>query len=270
MSELLYSLSFSNIDSTAKDEKGIKNLILDLDGTLICSFVNPPFLETYGIYSDPVISEKFHPQGEHQLCYSMNLSYLPRNTNSWAREVNEKDERVWGLYRPHLFEFLSFADTYFDNIMVWSAGIDTYVREIIDKIFVQSGFRHPKLVWSRDHCAKHGDIYHKPIMDLSVKLKQKDYESIVVDPRNTIIVDDLNQNFMKNPDNGILIPAFQPGHQNPKRLINGHYQRIPTLEDLLDRSDRALLDLKSWLELPEVRNCDDVQILPKNNIFGRY
>lgn len=258
MSELLFGWGVQNFDGNTKrpGEKGPRNLILDLDGTLICSYVNPVFLEDYEIYSNPEITKKFHPSGSPQICYSMDLS-----TSS------TDEEKIWGLFRPHLYEFLSFADSYFDNIMVWSAGVDSYVKEIIDKIFVQSGFRYPKLVWSREHCAKADNFYHKPILGLSENFKKQQWSTITVDMKNTIIVDDLQQNFLNNPNNGVLIPLYQPGQKRPKTLVNGSYQRIPTLDDLLDRSDEALLDLKNWLNLPQIRNCEDIRLIPKNNIF---
>lgn len=220
-----------------------RTLILDLDETLVHSWENPDFLESYKIYYDPVVYRKFHPVGSSQIAYSMALE-MPNNTKS----------RIWGLHRPHLYEFLSFAGTYFDNIIVWSAGIHPYVEEITKQIFLESGLNPPKMVWSRSNCQNYNGLYHKPIYELITELSQRPYQTFQIDPRWTLIVDDKSHTFMLNTQSGILIPPYHPG-------------KNPSLEQLLDQSDDALLKLKRWLERPEVKNAPDVRTLDKSRIF---
>ena len=76
-------------------ERGPKTLILDLDETLVHSWEDPFFLDDLEIYSDPAIYRKFHPNGSQQICYSILLEYA------------EGEKRIWGLHRPHLYEFLN-------------------------------------------------------------------------------------------------------------------------------------------------------------------
>lgn len=220
-----------------------KTLILDLDETLVHSWENPDFLEKYEIYSNPSRYRLFHPVGSSQIAYSMALE-MPNNTKS----------RIWGLHRPHLYEFLNFAGHYFDNIIVWSAGIQPYVEEITKQIFLESGLNPPKMVWSRSNCQNYNGLYHKPIYELISELSQRQYQTFEVDPRWTLIVDDRSHTFMLNTQSGVLIPPYHPG-------------KYPTLEQLLDRSDTALLKLKSWLERPEVKDAPDVRLLDKSRIF---
>lgn len=235
--EVLYSLSHDKKDGDKR-----KTLILDLDETLVHSWENPQFLETYRIYEDPEKYRLFHPLGSHQIAYSMLLE-MPGGTQS----------RIWGLHRPHLYEFLSFAAENFD-ILVWSAGIRPYVDEITKQIFLESGLMSPKVIWSRSNCQNYNGLYHKPISELLDELSRRPYTTFQVDPKSTLVIDDKPHTFMSNPANGILIPAYHPG-------------KTPTLEQLLDRSDDALLKLKAWLERPEVMNAPDVRTLDKSKIF---
>lgn len=240
MSELLFSYS-------SKNKRNGKTLILDLDETLVHSYENAHFLETYGIYSDPTVYRKFHPVGSPQIAYSMLL------------DVNGSQNRIWGLHRPYLYEFLSFCSDYFDNILVWSAAIDIYVKEITRQIFLEAGLRPPRLSWSRDKCSNYRGLYHKPISDIDAELKNRPYVTFTIDPKKTLILDDKHHTFMMNLDNGVLVPCFHPGKNRP--------DKIPTLDDLLDRSDNALMQFKQWLQRPEVQNAEDVRLLDKTNIF---
>lgn len=228
-------------------KNGPKTLILDLDETLVHSWENPQFLESYQIYNDPTVYRKFHPIGSPQICYSMFL------------DINKKLTRIWGLNRPYLYEFLSFASGYFENIIVWSAGAHPYVNEITRYIFLESGLKPPKMIWSRTNCSSYQGYFHKPILSLTTELSTRSYQTFTINPKDTLILDDKPFTFMENPQSGLLCPVFHPGKDRSNK--------IPTMEDLTDRSDRALLQLKEWLERPEVRNCLDVRTLDKTSIF---
>jgi TFIIF-interacting CTD phosphatase-like protein len=244
MSEVLFTFHSPRSRYTGK---GPKTLILDLDETLIHSWENSRFIDTYKIYTDPTIYRRFHPLGTPQIAYSMLL------------DMNGSLNRIWGLHRPYLYEFLSFAGQYFDNIIVWSAGIRPYVDEITKQIFLESGLQPPKIVWSRNKCSNYQGLYHKPISEINAELATRPYETFTIDPKSTLILDDKQHTFMENPQNGILIRPYHPGKNRP--------EKFPTMEDLLDRSDKDLLQFMRWLERPEVRNAEDVRSLDKTNIF---
>lgn len=244
MSEVLFSFHNNN---TSRPGAGPRTLIYDIDETLCHSWENASFLETYQIYTDPKVYRNFHPKGSPSIAYSMML------------DMNGHQNRIWGLHRPHLYECLSFCGQYFDNIIVWSAGIVPYVEEITKQMFLESGLNPPKLVWARNKCSKYQDLYHKPISEINAELETRPYQTFKIDPKSTLILDDKQHTFMNNPGNGVLIDIYSPGRHRPNR--------IPTMEDLLDRSDTSLLKFMAWLERPEVRNCEDVRNLDKSKIF---
>jgi len=239
MSEVL----FEYIDKEKSNKHlGPKTLILDLDETLVHSWTNPTFVGEYKIYSNPEIYRLFHPLGSHQITYSMHF------------DING-DVTIWGLYRPNVFKFLSFVGEYFENIIVWSAGIKPYVESIVRQLFLESGLSLPKIVWSRDKCSNYQGYHHKPISTLTYDMSSRHYESVKIDPKSTVIIDDKQYTFMENPYNGILIPPYHPGKDRP----NG----IPTLDDLLDRTDNSLLKLIDFFERSDVKNTTDIRMINK-------
>jgi hypothetical protein len=70
---------------------------------------------------------------------------------------------------------------------------------------------------------------------------------------NTFFVDDRPQVFFKNPDNGILIPPYEPS--------GSYYNYI--------QDDPTLPELMEWLMKPEVLQAKDVRLLDKSRIFSR-
>lgn len=242
--------------SNRQQEKGPKTLILDLDETLVHSWERPNFLETYQIYTNPEIARLFHPTGKSDIAYSIYLG--SNNGNSAYTNINE-NLCIWGLKRPHLDEFINFCSHYFDHVLVWSAGIDSYVQEITKNIFRDSGFISPRLIWSRLNCSSYQGYFHKPISEISLSLSRQHPQTFSIDPKTTLILDDKVHTFMQNPQNGILIPPYHPG--------TDHSDRTPNLTDLTDRSDSALLKFMKWLNNPAVRNAEDVRFLDKTHIF---
>lgn len=244
--------------SDRKNEKGPRTLILDLDETLIHSWERPGFLDSYQIYTNPEISKQFHPPGKPDITYSMLMGSVPLHQ---VAHDNLKDSVcIWGLKRPYLEEFIKFCFNYFTNILVWSAGVDAYVQEITKSIFSESGYTSPRIIWARPQCSNHKGAYHKPIIDIFNCLEKQDPQIFNIDPKSTLILDDKVHTFMQNPQNGVLIPPYYPGYENV-----GH---TPNLANLLDRSDDMLLRFMRWLNLPSVRNAEDVRLLDKSQIFN--
>lgn len=217
-----------------------KTCILDLDETLVHSWSNPDNLNELGIYSMRERFETFHPFCGEQLAYSFSLI----------------DGIFWGMYRPHLKEFFQFCDGYFDNVFIWSAGIQEYVEGVCHCIFRDFDITHPRAIWSRIHCNKEKGIYHKPIIKLINHSKERDYDPYSIDMSQTIIVDDKEYTFMENPNNGVLIPPYNPELHDYKELLKYNSQ------------DTALLKLKAWLSSPTVRECSDIRTLDKKGIFN--
>lgn len=214
-----------------------KTLILDLDETLASSLQNPQ-LDALQIYTDPSIYHKFHPIGQRQICYSTVVTVPSDNS------VNTL--RIWGVKRPGLEEFLRFVDNYFENVIVWSAGLGPYVDGICEEVFDAPGVKLPRIIWNRSNCTPGPGFYHKPLKDLL------NLETIRVDLRKTLILDDRQYTFTDNPENGVLIPPFKPSG---------------SVDELANRSDRCLYKFMDWLQRPEVMSSEDYRSLDKSNIF---
>lgn len=231
----------SNLATSVAPAKPEKTLVLDIDQTIANSFENPDFIDKYEIYTNPDVAQKF----KNIKTYSMIIT------------KNGQKTKIWGVFRPHLKEFLDFVNNYFDHIIIWSAGTELYVKEIIEQMEKTFNIAPGKMIWARDKCARNAKNFHKPISCLEQDLQKRYYSSIHIDPKFTLVLDDKLYTFAENPDNGVLIPPFSPGDG----------QQSPTLKQLLDVSDTALLQFITWLQKPEVLNSKDYSKLPKDFIF---
>lgn len=222
-----------------------KTLILDLDETLLHSWDNPNFISD--IYSDPDFLVKLYPVHDMSRIYNIQL------------KTTQSKSYIWGVLRPGLYEFLQFASTYFDNIVIWSAGIGEYVHKIVDIICLNAGIKKPGIIFTRENCANYtigsDTIYHKPIMFISKYLNEKYYISSNFDLKMTLILDDKLHTFRDNKGNGILIPPYLP------RVTKSKY------DDLLNETDTALHKFTKWLNTPEVIASKDYTKLDKSKIF---
>ena len=160
---------------------------------------------------------------------------------------------LWGIMRPHLKEFLIFCLSYFKIVVIWSAGRPQYVKDVSEIMFRDVG--DPNVVYTSDECVEHveyiGDekivTMRKPLSKLYNDPKLKG----MLKPENTFIIDDRIYSFAEDPENGILIPPYNPD---------------VTVESMLT-DDQALLQLMFWFSKPEVKNSDDVRKLSKREIF---
>lgn len=217
-----------------------KTCILDLDETLIHSWSNTQLPETLNIYGDREIFEIFHPHGKDPLAYSFTAA--------------ETD--FWGMYRPHLRQFLQFCDNYFDNVFIWSAGVPDYVSSVCECIFRDYSVDHPRAIWSRLHCDKSDGVYHKPIAKLMEHVRRKRYDPYSIDLSQTLIIDDKEYTFLDNPHNGILIPSYAPPENGDLAALLKYNQE-----------DNAFPKLIKWMETSQVKFCTDVRSLEKKGIF---
>jgi len=225
--------------SNGMTQPGGKTLILDLDETL-ASTQNDIDLIKLKVYEDFNVFRKFHPIGQRQICYSINITHQGSQMN------------IWGIKRPGLEVFLPFAQTYFDNVLIWSAGIRPYVEAVCREIFDIEGLNMPRLIWSREDCSVETGVFFKPLSNLPIKLEAAG-SPIRINLNQTLILDDRPYTFTANPQNGVLIPPFKPE---------------PNLVQLTDRSDRSLYQFMDWLKTPEVINCSDYRTLDKSKIFN--
>jgi len=209
-------------------------IVLDLDETLVHTQDSTTTLFELGLLSDPQLMNL------RSRLYYMTLEDLFKQPGTGTHND------YWGVMRPHLREFLEFCTSYFQVTAVWSAGQRSYVQAIVDNIF--RGLPRPPIVFSYDDCRRQGKVLDKPLqmmMDRSPELSR--YMRL----DNTLVVDDRAYTFAENPDNGILIPAYNPG---------------PDLASLY-QEDQGLLELRNWLISPEVLKAPDVRLLDKRAIF---
>lgn len=156
----------------------------------------------------------------------------------------------WGLTRPHLQEFLDFAFSYFRVVGVWSAGTKDYVDEIVKFIFPE-GKRQPHIVFTRDDIIQTEETeVGKPLIKL---YNHNEVFQRYMNEKNTLIIDDNLTTSIYNSENIVHIPKYDP----------------PCNLNAMEKDDIALLQLKQWLLLPEVRDSPDVTQLKKEGIFAK-
>jgi len=224
----LYYVAANDIPPSSMTDKCI---VLDLDQTLIATQNKIGSLKKMGIMKDP------------KLMALRNRTYYLTIEDLEAKGDGTKYD-FWGITRPHVEEFLIFCFSYFKVVAVWSAGDRLYVEAIVDHIFRR--IKYPNIIYSADDTIWTEDKDpEKPLVKICEELKQ--YMNL----SNTIIVDDNISNFTPNPENGILIPAYEPP-------LNG---------DAMMRDEHSLLQIKYWLLQPEVHDSKDVRKLNKKDIF---
>ena len=215
-----------------------KVLVLDLDETLVNSIsINGnendglKEAERLGIYTKPeykdIVSRSYR--------IKIYDPVTPKGTGSVYG--------CWGVFRPHVLDFLRFAFRYFSNVIIWSAGVTEYVDEICT--ILSRDIRPFDIIYTRDDCVIVDEIYTKPLKYLLKKHPQ------LGDLSKVVIVDDKMQGCLDNPDNAIIIPPYIP------KATPGSIRT----------DDDALVRLQLWFEKDEFRTCQDVRVLDKSDIF---
>jgi hypothetical protein len=221
---------------TNEDSLTDLNLVLDIDDTLVQTFD-----DIKSLYKCPIMkNSKYYPVRKR--VYILKFDSLADDEDE--QEETSEDEMVWGVKRPHIDQFLEFANQYFRNIVIWSAGTYEYVHAIVKNLF--KNMPCPTRIFTRNDCAQSDEYgYEKPL--------EKVYKAIPeMNSYNTILIDDRQEVFSrKDPENGIIIPPFSPDVEDLSSLLN----------------DTCFLDLKEWFMQPEVMESTDVRELDKTNIF---
>jgi TFIIF-interacting CTD phosphatase-like protein len=208
-------------------------IVLDLDSTLVHSSIDMAAFEKLRIYSNPANIAL------RERTYTFELIDA-----SGEPGYGEKTP-MWGIFRPHLKEFVDFMSMYFKEIYVYSAGLYKYVNSVTDIIFSQA-LTKPVLIYSRDDCLSYTGELVKPLTKI-----YNDPRATGANETNTFVLDDRDKTFCFNPYNGIKIPIYEPN---------------PTFGEIM-KEDICLEQLMYWLSLPEVMNCRDVRELDKSTIF---
>ena len=218
-----------------------KCVVLDLDGTLIHSWAEPSFVDEYELMTDPQYTKLLTNKGTEPVSYEFTL---------------EDGSIFYGLFRPQLWVFLDFLQEHFEHVYVWSAGADSYVEMLVQRIFADTGRPLPELVYSRKDCLYDNDreLWHKPLTRI--------LEYGKMDITDVLIIDDNTYTFLDNPQNGLLLPSYEPGVTDVENDLDGLEE--PEIQDLLDRTDTALLKIKEWILKNDFSPSSDMRMLDKN------
>jgi len=206
-----------------------KIIVLDLDETLISTIMDESFNKTNKGY-------------EYLRLYPDLRGRLFR--------LNVQETHMWSLKRPHVNTFLRYVLDNFGKVIVWSAGTDEYVNEVVDWLF-GTILISPDAIYGRSFCELVTKKYTKPIRKLELQPELSD--SVRMD--NTLFIDDNVISTSPNPANAVTIPRYHPG-------LTPH-------EMLAD--DKALLQLINWLESDAIPKYEsglsiDVRTISKNNM----
>lgn len=217
-------------------------LVLDLDECLISAMIRDE-----DVSGEEKIRELMLPHNVALRSRFMALKILCEGAT--------EEFSLWAIKRPYLDEFLCFADRYFEKIIVWSAADPDYVRKFAAELF--KDHRSPDLVLTRAdvvYTDSTGRDYHKPLSVI-----QERYPGLV-DLTKTFFLDDKNDNFRHNMDNGLNIPPYTP-------ILGGNGVRDE--EGVFHVEDRCLLSLMEWLMSDEVLKTSDIRRVDKSDVFTR-
>lgn len=156
--------------------RSIRNLLLDLDETLISAVDIPP------LRKDPVKEAEFKRRTKHF-------------------RVHQMGEEYYIVERPGVQTFLDFVFKHF-NVSVWTAASKDYAIFVLEHVVLRSGRKLDYFLFSdncdasyeRTGCLKQlNQLFHLPRYN----------------PKNTMILDD-NRNVLENQSNWVWpIKAFK-------------------------------------------------------------
>ena len=156
----------------------IKNIVLDLDNTLILAEAVTEFP-----FDDPDVKEK-----------AMLFNFY------------DMDGYYIVFERPGLQEFLDFLFENF-NVSVWTAATKDYALFIVDKILLKKPDRKLDWIMFSHHCDLSEKKYNDDHKNLRLMYEEFDFPGFEKD--NTIIIDDLKEVYESQPRNAIRIKPFK-------------------------------------------------------------
>lgn len=221
----------------AKGRLTNKVIILDIDHTLVSTMRD----EEQKIFD----SLPYEEQLTHKL---LRLSF-PIGDEGYVFEAES-------ICRPHLTEFLTWCNIYFSQVIIWTAGTESYANAVVNALYDDRIYPKP-LVYGRSSCDLIEGNFYKPIEKLITSKKLQGIVNLqnIMSLQNCVIVDDTPYTYSFNPDNAIPIPP---------------YLRENFSVETLRQSDECLLHIKAWFESSRVRNATDMRDLKdKKAIFNK-
>lgn len=184
--------------------------VLDLDSTLV---------DTFGLEAD---------------------CHLMQERNPIVFDICVRKTFMWGTVRPHFKEFLRACFRTFDVVGVWSAGNKSYVKAIVEEIFVRNGFM-PAFVWTNEMCEIVDDDIHKPLRKVYAAFPD-------IDQKRTLLFDDLESCGAYDKENFVNVPAWSYGIES------------------MSMDDHVLFHLSKWIR-EKVSKSKNYKLLPRKDIF---
>lgn len=246
------TLSLSRLDRASSTEESSKQcieniyhnvdaltdfaIVLDLDETLVHTFPDMSSLAALGNLSTASDTD-------------LRMRHYVIEMDDVMTPIGTGDrQKMWGIIRPYTNQFLRFCFGYFKYVIVWSAGIARYVRQIVEVLF--SGLHHPDVVYTRSNCISQN--VNNKVFTTKPLQSMIDQTDIDLDFTRMFALDDKWYTYINNNNNGVLIPGYEPDADR---------------EDLR-ADDNSLLQFMSWLLTDKVISSSDVREVDKNNIFS--
>lgn len=136
-------------------------------------------------------------------------------------QQGKQKSKIGVIKRPNVIQFLNALSS-FSTLYLFTTSEREYANQILSQID-PSGIFFTK-IFTREHCTQD-----------NCKKYKKDFAICGTDMKRTIIVDDLPENFINFPNNGILIKPFN-GEQDDDDLsrVFDEIIRLSYLEDVRD------------------------------------
>ena len=160
----------------------IKNVILDLDNTLI--------------YAEPVedMNDEIEKKSKYFKYHDMDGYYVV-------------------FERPGVQEFLDYLFENY-NVSVWTAATKNYALFVIKNVILNKPERHLDYIFFYYHCAVSRRIYD---CDKKLDLLWEWFKLEGYNKDNTIIIDDNDDVISSNPKNSIQIEKFDVKNENSEK-----------------------------------------------------
>lgn len=218
-------------------------VVFDVDETLVQTHeMKSDEFDSQGLYT------QFISQPEH-VDFRQRLFFLRLNGLNDPRGERPENQ-MWGVVRPYARELLQFCFSYFKYVVIWSAGMKSYVHDICRHLF--RDLPQPHLILTREDCTPYKTVqnellYRKP---LNTVLQRLNDTQMTMD--HVLLLDDRDVTFVyDNKFNGVQIPSFDCG----------------VTVDSFKAHDRCLADFVEWLLHPDVQQAKTVAVLNKDPTF---
>jgi TFIIF-interacting CTD phosphatase-like protein len=209
------------------------SLVLDLDETLLHTYTNKSKNKILKLLKDPLyIEEKYR-------FYELNLIDPVSNAG------DGEEYACWGTFRPDLDIFLTFSKKYFKNVNIWTAGKRVYAHDIATTIQENVSDISFNVIYTYDECKDQENCTYKDLKKMSK------YNPEIGTMDKIFVIDDKEESYELNPDNGILIPPYSPE---------------PNVKEFIEK-DNTFKDLIKFFQSEEVMGSSDVRTIDKSNIF---